>query len=110
MTLMLAICLLVGYAPLKAETMTISWYGKQHHGKRTASGQKFDMNKMTVAHRTLPFGTRVRIHFKNKSATATVTDRGPFKKGRQMDVSYAVAKQLGVLNVGIFKGKVYVLK
>jgi rare lipoprotein A len=85
--------------------VTASWYGAEHHNKRTASGQRFDMNKNTLAHRTLPFGTRVRLvnPANGKKAEGVVNDRGPFIKGRDVDVSYALAKQLGFIKKGVTK-------
>ncbi|MHB9097012.1 MAG: septal ring lytic transglycosylase RlpA family protein [Syntrophales bacterium] len=85
--------------------VTASWYGPGHHNKLTASGQKFDMNKNTLAHKTLPMGTRVRLvnPDNGKSAEGVVNDRGPFIKGRDVDVSYAMAKQLGFVRKGVTK-------
>jgi len=81
-----------------------SWYGAQHQGRRTSSGEVFDMNQLTAAHRTLPFGTRLLVTNRDTSRTAEVriNDRGPFVKGRILDVSYAVARQLGVAAEGVF--------
>ena len=85
--------------------VTASWYGPEHHNKLTASGQKFDMYKNTLAHRTLPLGTKVRLvnPDNGKSAEGVVNDRGPYIKGRDVDVSYAMAKQLGFVRKGITK-------
>ncbi|MHB8907668.1 MAG: septal ring lytic transglycosylase RlpA family protein [Syntrophales bacterium] len=85
--------------------VTASWYGPEHHNKLTASGQRFDMNKNTLAHRTLPLGTKVRLvnPDNGKSAEGVVNDRGPFIKGRDVDVSYAMAKQLGFVRKGVTK-------
>ena len=85
--------------------VTASWYGQEHHSKLTASGQKFDMYKNTLAHRTLPLGTKVRLvnPENGKSAEGVVNDRGPFIKGRDVDVSYAMAKQLGFVKKGVIK-------
>jgi rare lipoprotein A len=85
--------------------VTASWYGQEHHNKLTASGQKFDMHKNTLAHRTLPLGTKVRLvnPDNGKSAEGVVNDRGPYIKGRDVDVSYAMAKQLGFVGKGITK-------
>ena len=92
----------VGYA---------SWYGAQHQGKRTASGEIYDMNQLTAAHRTLPFGTRVLVTNRDtsQSAEVRVNDRGPFVKGRILDVSYAAARQLGVVGAGIFPVRLRVI-
>jgi rare lipoprotein A len=84
------------------ETGVASWYGKRHHGKKTASGEAYNMHALTVAHPTLPFGTKVRIEVvaSGKSVIARVNDRGPFVKGRIVDVSYHVAGLLGIVKSG----------
>jgi rare lipoprotein A len=89
----------------KGTEMTASWYGSEYHDKPTASGEKFDMHKNTLAHKSLPFGTRVRLvnPENGKVAEGVVNDRGPFIKNRQLDVSYALAKQLGFVKKGITK-------
>lgn len=76
-----------------------SWYGKQFHLRRTSSGEPFDMNRFSVAHRSLPFGTIVRITnlANGAKALARVTDRGPFVKNRIIDFSFKTAKELGAL-------------
>jgi rare lipoprotein A len=88
--------------PSKAKKVTAGWYGPRHHNNRTANGQRFNMHKNTLAHRTLPFGTRVRlVNLDNgKSAEGVVTDRGPYIRDRDVDVSYAMAKQLGFVKKG----------
>lgn len=75
-----------------------SWYGKDFHGKSTSNGERYDMNAMTAAHKTLPLGVYVRVHNKDngREAIVRVNDRGPFVKGRIIDLSYAAAKKLGV--------------
>lgn len=80
-----------------------SWYGGRFHGRRAASGEVFDRTRLTAAHRTLPFGTRVRItNLKNgQSVRVRVTDRGPYKKSRIVDLSKAAADQLGFTASGI---------
>ncbi|MEX2615193.1 MAG: septal ring lytic transglycosylase RlpA family protein [Alphaproteobacteria bacterium] len=80
-----------------------SWYGETHHGRRTASGAAFDMNGMTAAHRTLPFGTRIRVTHAGtgRSVVLTVTDRGPFVEGRIVDVSRQAARELGFEQDGV---------
>ena len=85
--------------------VTASWYGLEYHNKLTASGQRFDMHKNTLAHRTLPLGTKVRLvnPDNGKSAEGVVNDRGPYIKGRDVDVSYAMAKQLGFVKKGVTK-------
>ena len=88
-----------------------SWYGNPHHGRRTASGEIFDMNKMTAAHKTLPFGTWLLVTNRDTSRAAEVriNDRGPFIKGRILDVSYAAARQLGVAAEGVFRVRLRVI-
>ncbi len=88
-----------------------SWYGSRFHGRLTASGQVFDMHAMTAAHRTLPFGTRVQVTVlkTGKSITLTINDRGPFIKGRLIDISRAAAKRLGMIGAGIARVRVRVL-
>jgi len=81
---------------------TASYYGKAHHGKRTASGERFNQNALTAAHRTLVFGTRVKVtNLDNgRSVVVRINDRGPFGRGRLIDVSKAAAEQLNMLRSG----------
>lgn len=80
-----------------------SWYGAQHQGKPTASGERFDQNALTAAHRQLPFGTRVRVtHLSSgRQVIVRINDRGPFSKGRIIDLSRRAAEQLGMLRQGV---------
>jgi 3D (Asp-Asp-Asp) domain-containing protein len=89
--------------PSVSGEVTASWYGIGHHNKLTASGQRFNMYKNTLAHRTLPLGTKVRLVNPNngKSAEGVVNDRGPYVKGRDVDISYEMAKQLGFVKKGV---------
>jgi rare lipoprotein A (peptidoglycan hydrolase) len=93
-------------------TAVASWYGYREHGRLTASGHPFDMTKDTAAHRTLPLGTIVLIeNLKNgKMAIARVTDRGPYVHPRAIDVSYAIAKELDMVDDGLAVVKLTVLK
>ena len=79
-----------------------SYYGKRFHGRRTASGESFDMHAMTAAHRTLPFGTLVQVTNprNGKSVTVRINDRGPFHGNRVIDVSRAAASELGLIGPG----------
>lgn len=81
---------------------TASWYGVPFHGRQTASGETYDMNGMTCAHRTLPFGTILLVtNLSNgKTATVRVTDRGPYVSGRILDLSRGAASSLGMLDTG----------
>ena len=80
-----------------------SWYGEPYHGRRSASGEIYDMNALTAAHRTLPFGTVVRVERRDTGASVTVriTDRGPFVAGRIIDLSRAAAERLDMIGVGV---------
>lgn len=79
-----------------------SYYGRRFHGRRTANGERFDMNALTAAHKTLPFGSRVRVtNTRNgESVVVRINDRGPFVRGRHIDVSRAAAEQIGIVGSG----------
>jgi len=89
-----------------------SYYSDNYHGKKTASGQKYDKNKLTAAHNDFPFGSTIRVtHLGNKkSVTVKVIDRGPYIKGRIVDLSRAAASQIGLINDGVAQVKVELLK
>ncbi len=89
-----------------------SYYGDKFHGKPTASGELYDRNKLTAAHRTLPFGTICRVTNieTGRAVRVRVNDRGPFVKGRIIDVSYKAAKRLDIIKSGVIDVKVEVLK
>jgi rare lipoprotein A len=83
-----------------------SWYdcvkpGECSRSKRTASGEPFNPNAMTCAHRTAPFGTQFRIRHKGRTAVCRVNDRGPFIRGRDLDMARAVARALGIFGVAV---------
>lgn len=80
-----------------------SYYGARFHGRRTASGERFDMRALTAAHRTLPFGTMVRVtnQANGRSVIVRINDRGPFHGRRIIDVSRAAAERLGMIRSGI---------
>jgi peptidoglycan lytic transglycosylase len=82
------------------------------HGRRTASGERFNPHELTAAHRSLPFGTHLRVTdvASGRSVTVRVNDRGPFVRGRVVDVSYAAARQIGLTGHGIAKVKVEVVQ
>ncbi len=84
--------------PGATERGLASWYGRPYHGRRTASGEVYDMYRMTAAHRTLPFGTRVRVTRRDdgRSVEVRINDRGPFVRGRIIDLSYAAARKIGL--------------
>jgi rare lipoprotein A len=88
-----------------------SWYGHPYHGRRTASGEVYDMRQMTAAHRTMPFGTRVRVTNLDtgRSVEVRINDRGPFADRRIIDVSYAAAQKLGAIGPGVIPVRVRVI-
>lgn len=88
-----------------------SYYGADLDSRSTASGETFDMHGMTAAHRTLPFGTRVRVTNlgNGRSAVVRINDRGPFRKGRVVDVSYAAARCLRLVGPGVARVRLEVL-
>ena len=85
------------------QTGQASWYGSAHHGRRTASGAIYDQTKLTAAHRSLQFGTRVVVTnlANGKSVEVEITDRGPYAGGRVIDLSRAAAQALGMIDSGI---------
>ena len=85
-----------------------SWYGEPFHGRKTASGEVYDMNKISAAHKTLPLHTWVEVRNldNNKVMTVRVNDRGPFVKGRVIDLSRAAAQELGMLNAGLARVRI----
>lgn len=94
---------LLGNEPAREfERGAASWYGAGFHGRLTASGERYDMNAFTAAHRTLPFGTLVRVHslVNGRDVDLRITDRGPFSRNRIIDVSRAAAAELGMLGQG----------
>jgi rare lipoprotein A len=96
----------------KVEVGWASWYGKDFHGRKTSSGEVYDMYQLTAAHRTLPLGTRAMVtHLGNgRSVMVTINDRGPFIKGRIIDLSYAAAQVLDMAREGIAKVRVEVIE
>jgi rare lipoprotein A len=88
-----------------------SWYGAQHQGRRTASGESFDMYQLTAAHPTLPLGTRVLVtNLRNgRSVEVRVNDRGPVVDGRIIDLSYAAARELDAVSDGVIPVRLRVL-
>jgi len=93
------------------QTGVASYYGAKHHGNRTASGEAFNQNSLTAAHRQLPFGTRVKVtNLKNdKSCVVRINDRGPHTRGRIIDVSREAAERLGMIGSGTARVRVQAL-
>ncbi len=88
-----------------------SWYGKDFHGKKTSNGERYDMYAMTAAHKTLPLGTYVRVHNleNNRKVEVRINDRGPFVRGRIIDLSYAGAREIGIVGPGTARVEVVAL-
>jgi rare lipoprotein A len=95
-------CLGCAKEPSHALQGLASWYGYPHHGRPAANGQLFNMYALTAAHRTLPLGSRVRVVnlVNERSVVVTITDRGPFVNDRVIDLSYAAARQIGLIGPG----------
>ncbi|MFL5155293.1 MAG: septal ring lytic transglycosylase RlpA family protein [Microvirga sp.] len=104
---------LIGFAAMGGEALgadfcrgvergKASWYGAAHHGRRTANGETFDRKALTAAHRSLPFGTRLRVTNERtgRSVVVRVNDRGPFGGGRVIDISQSAALVIGLSGVG----------
>lgn len=82
-----------------------SWYGREFHGRPTASGERYNMRKMTAAHQRLPLGTRVRVTdlATGRAVVVRINDRGPFMKRRIIDLSWGAARRLGMVEKGVAK-------
>jgi len=89
-----------------------SYYGRKFHKKRTANGEIFNMNKVSAAHKTYPLGTKVKVtNMKNgKSIKLTINDRGPYVKGRIIDLSYKAARKIDFVNQGTTKVRIDVIR
>jgi rare lipoprotein A len=92
----------------QSQTGVASYYNDRHQGKKTASGELYQNTKFTAAHRSLPFGTEVKVtNLSNgKSVSVRVNDRGPYAKGRLIDLSKVAAKQIGLMQMGVAKVKI----
>jgi rare lipoprotein A len=89
--------------PKPLPTYKTSWYGPRFHGRLTANGEVFDMNELTAAHRDIPFGTQLRVTCPENglSVLVRINDRGPFIEGRDLDLSLAAARGLGIEEQGL---------
>tara|TARA_E500000081_G_C5826515_1_gene215869 strand:+ start:31 stop:372 length:342 start_codon:yes stop_codon:yes gene_type:complete len=83
-----------------AGTMLASWYGPYFHGRLTANGETYNMYGISAAHKTLPFGTKLRVCYK-ECVDVRINDRGPYIGARELDLSYAAAKQIGMIEPGV---------
>lgn len=95
----------------KTERGMASYYGDKLHGNKTANGERYDKNKKTAAHISLPFGTKVEVRNikTGQKTTVVINDRGPYKKTRILDVSGAAAKELGMIQAGVVEVEITVL-
>jgi len=94
-----------------SEEVVAGWYGRFHQGKLMANGERFDMNAATIAHRDMPIGSKVELENPEtgEKARAVVTDRGPYRQGRDVDLSYGLAKRLSIAEQGVGKLKMRAL-
>jgi rare lipoprotein A len=111
---LLALAPLIAIAkPAPGDTLVgiASYYHDKFHGRKTANGERFNQAAYTAAHKKLPFGTKVRVIDRKtgKSVVVTINDRGPFIKGRVIDLSRRAARDLGILHRGVAKVKVEIL-
>jgi len=107
----LALALPFGAARASSQEGVVSWYGERFHNRPTASGELFDVADLTMAHPSLPFGTKVRVtNLRNgRSVVVRVNDRGPFVGTRIADLSQAAAATLGMLHRGLARARIEVL-
>ncbi len=105
-------CCLLGAQSATVQYGMASYYGDEFHGKKTASGEIYNKWALSCAHKTLPFGTKVKVvNLKNgKSVIVRVNDRGPFVKGRIIDLSFAAAKEINMIKNGVVRVKVQVIR
>jgi rare lipoprotein A len=97
---------------VRVEEGMATWYGREEQGGPTASGERFDMYKLTAAHRTLKLGTRVRVTrlANGRSVEVRINDRGPYGRGRIIDLSYAAAQKLDMIGDGVARVRLEVLE
>jgi rare lipoprotein A len=98
-------------APAWSQSGRVSWYGPGFHGRRTANGETFDTHQLTMAHRSLAFGSRVRVTNLDNGRTIVlrVNDRGPYVRGRIADLSHAAASRLGFVDDGLARARIELL-
>ena len=98
--------------PIKVWVGNASWYGPNFDGKKTANGERFNAESLTAAHPNLPFGSWVRIvNTRNgKFEMVRINDRGPYQEGREIDVSYRVARKIGLINSGVSQVRLELLQ
>jgi rare lipoprotein A (peptidoglycan hydrolase) len=82
-------------------TLLSSWYGPYYDGRQTANGEIFDQYDLTAAHPSLPFGTKLRVTYRGRSVVVRINDRGPYSGDRELDLSFAAAQAIGLIDVGV---------
>jgi rare lipoprotein A len=94
--------------PVSATTGHASWYGEQFADRPTASGERYDPDKLTGAHRTLPLGSKVRVTnlHNGRSVLVTINDRGPYARRRAIDLSYGAARAIGMVRRGVARVRI----
>jgi rare lipoprotein A len=96
---------------LIASTVWIaSWYGPYYHGRMTANGEIFNQEASTAAHKTLPFGTKLKVCYRSLCEVVRINDRGPFITGRDLDISKGTARRIGMMGAGVAPVQVTILK
>ena len=107
----LIIILLISFKSFARTEGVASYYHDKFHGRKTASGVRYHKDSLTCAHRTLPFGTKLKVTnlYNGDTVIVTVNDRGPFIKGRVIDLSKAAAKEIGMLGKGLQKVKIKIV-
>ncbi len=97
--------------PDRVQTGWASYYGREFDGRKTANGETYDMHALTAAHRSLPFGTRVKVTDieTGRSVVVRINDRGPWAKGRILDLSYEAARRIGMIGPGTARVRMEVL-
>lgn len=107
-----AVAFLFGAPPVHAgecHNWVASWYGTES-GDKTANGEHFNGKSLTAAHKSLPFGTKLRVTYQGKSVVVRVNDRGPFHPGRTLDLASAAAKKIGLTEAGVGKVRACVVR
>lgn len=99
----------LGTSKITPKSGVASYYHNSLHGRKTANGEIYDMSKLTCAHKTLPFGTILKVYNGEDTVQVVVNDRGPFIKGRDIDLSLAAAKKLKMIKQGVIKVKYEIL-
>lgn len=99
--LILSAAFFMSSAAIACDNVRASWYGTENGQTRTATGERYTGKGLTAAHRTLPFGTKLRVTYRGKSVVVRLNDRGPYVKGRSLDLSKAAARKIGLIAAGV---------